>query len=91
MQHAVCEVVLDSSTHVASHKRDGRPAPTTHLANHDGEGKHSHKVVDELKDDLEEVGGIRQTADGDEGLHRKVVATDISERGGGGERRTRSE
>lgn len=39
--------------------------PTTHLANHDGEGKYSYKVVDELKDDLKEVGGIWQTSDGD--------------------------
>lgn len=50
-----------------------------YLSNHDGEGEDSNKVVDELKDDLKQGGGVRQTTDGDQGLHRKVVTANVTE------------
>lgn len=51
----------------------------TYLTNHDGEGKDSNEVVDELEDDLKQGGGIRQTTDGDQSFHRKVVTANITE------------
>lgn len=62
-----------------------RSAGSTHLSDHDGEGKDADKVVDELKDDLKEGGRVRQAADGDQCLHSKVVAADVTE-GSAGER-----
>lgn len=50
----------------------------SHLTDHDGERKDADKVVDELEADLEDGGGIRQAADGDQRLHRKVVAADVA-------------
>ncbi len=50
----------------------------SHLTNHDGESKDSHEVVDELEDDFKDSGGIRQTSDGDQSLHSKVVAANIT-------------
>lgn len=63
-----------------------------HLSHHDGEGEHANKVVDELEDDLEQRGRVRQPADGDQALHGKVVAADVAEerpkgRSGKGRRR----
>lgn len=51
----------------------------TYLSNHDREGKDSNKVVDKLEDNLKQGGGVRQTANGDEGLHRKVVTANVTE------------
>lgn len=60
---------------------------STHLTHHDGEGENPHKVVDELKYDFKEVGGVRQAADGDQALHRKVVTADVAaERPSGSDR-----
>jgi len=50
----------------------------SHLTDHDGESKDSHEVVDQLKDDFKDSGGIRQTPDGDQSLHSKVVAANIT-------------
>lgn len=50
-----------------------------YLSNHDGEGKDSNKVVDELEDNLKQGGGVRQTTNGDQGLHRKVVTANVTE------------
>ena len=51
----------------------------TYLSNHDREGEDSNKVVDKLEDNLKKGGGVRQTANGDEGLHRKVVTANVTE------------
>lgn len=51
----------------------------TYLSNHDREGEDSNKVVDKLEDNLKQGGGVRQTANGDEGLHRKVVTANVTE------------
>lgn len=51
----------------------------TYLTNHDGEDEDSNEVVDELEDDLKQGGGIRQTADGDQSFHCKVVTANITE------------
>lgn len=50
----------------------------SHLTNHDGESKDTNKVVDELEADLEDGGWVRQSPDGDQRLHRKVVAADVA-------------
>ncbi len=50
-----------------------------YLSNHDREGKDSNKIVDELEDNLKQGGGVRQTTNGDQGLHRKVVTTNVAE------------
>lgn len=55
-----------------------------YLSDHNGEGKDSNKVVDELKDNLKEGGGVRQTTDGDQRLHGKVVAANVAESKTGG-------
>lgn len=50
-----------------------------YLSHHDREGKDSNKVVDELKNNLKEGGGVWQTTNGDQTLHRKVVTPDVTE------------
>jgi len=50
----------------------------TDLADHNGEGKHAHEVVDELEADLEDGGGVRESSDGDQRLHSEIVAANIS-------------
>lgn len=55
-----------------------------YLSNHNGEGEDSNKVVDELKDNLKEGGGVWQTTDGDQRLHSKVVAANVTESKTGG-------
>lgn len=52
----------------------------TNLSYHDGKGKHSYKVVDELKDDFKERCGLRQSTNGDQSLHSKVVAADVTKK-----------
>lgn len=49
-----------------------------HLSNHDGEGEDSDKVVDELEDDLKQGGGIWQTTNSDQRLHRKIVTANVA-------------
>lgn len=49
-----------------------------YLSDHDGEGEDSNKVVDELENNLKQGGGVGQTTNGDQGLHRKVVAANIT-------------
>lgn len=49
-----------------------------YLSNHDRKGKDSNKVVDELKNNLKQVGGVGQATNGDQGLHRKVVTTNVT-------------
>lgn len=56
-----------------------RHSTETYLSDHDGEGEDSDKVVDELKDDLEEGSRVRQTPDGDQRLHSKVVTANVTE------------
>ncbi len=51
----------------------------TYLSNHDREGKDSNKVVDELEDNLKQGGGVWQTTNGDQCLHRKVVTANVTE------------
>lgn len=50
----------------------------TYLTNHDGEGKDTNKVVDELEANLKNGGGVWQTANGDQRLHGKIVAADVA-------------
>lgn len=50
-----------------------------YLSNHDREGKDSNKVVDELEDNLKQGGGVWQATNGDQGLHRKVVTSNVTE------------
>lgn len=50
----------------------------TYLTNHDGESKDANKVVDELEANLKNGGRIRQTANGDQRLHSKIVAADVA-------------
>lgn len=49
-----------------------------YLSNHDREGKDSDKVVDQLEDDLKQGGGVWESSDGDQGLHRVVVTADVT-------------
>lgn len=60
-------------------QRGGVAQENRYLSDHDGEGEDSDKVVDELKDDLEEGGRVRQASDGDQRLHSKVVTADVTE------------
>lgn len=55
-----------------------RPVPWTDLTNHDGEREDPNKIVDELEADLKDGGGVRQTSDGDQGLHSEVVTADVT-------------
>lgn len=50
-----------------------------YLTNHDGEHKHSDKVIDELKHNLKKCSGSRQATDGEQSFHGKVVTADITE------------
>lgn len=59
-----------------------------HLSHHDGEGENANKVVDELENNFKEGGGVRQPADGDQALHRKVVTADVAEERSNGKNRT---
>lgn len=46
---------------------------STNLTNHDRESEHTHKVIDPLKGNFINWGGIRQTTNGDKGLHSKII------------------
>lgn len=50
----------------------------TDLTDHDGERKDANKVVDELEADLEDRGGVRQSSNGNQRLHGKVVTADVT-------------
>lgn len=50
----------------------------TDLTDHDGESKDANEVVDELEADLEDGGGVRQSSNGDQRLHGKVVTADVT-------------
>lgn len=49
-----------------------------HLTNHDGKGKDTDKVVDHLEDDFKDSSRVRQSSNSDQGLHCKVVTTNVT-------------
>lgn len=49
-----------------------------HLADHHRESKDACEVIEKLKNDLEEVVGLRQPPDGDERLDSPVITADVT-------------